>query len=353
MVPLVIAGREELIDDVVEGLQNGPGDPNRATIFVGPRGSGKTVLLTTLAERAEGVGWVSANVSARPQMLAECLEGLEYKAAHLLHKGPTSRITSVQAAGVSVSRELEPEASVTWRTQATRLVSELNELGTGVLFTVDEVNAAEPELSLFVDVYQHFVRERRNVAVLLAGLPSRVSDLLLDNDVTFLRRAFQRDLRPIDLDDVASSMLQTIEEGGRTISPEALDVASTQTGGYAFLIQLMGYYLWRQHPARREITTRDAQVALTQARRELERAVFRPTLTELSARERAYVEAMARCGSPSSTADVARLMGITKTNAANVRRRLIDCGIIASHGRGFVEFEIPLLREYVASKADE
>ena len=44
--PFAFAGREELIDDVIEGLAEGPGDPNRATIFLGPRGSGKTVLLS-------------------------------------------------------------------------------------------------------------------------------------------------------------------------------------------------------------------------------------------------------------------------------------------------------------------
>jgi hypothetical protein len=43
-------------------------------------------------------------------------------------------------------------------------------------------------------VFQHFVWERREVALLLAGLPQQVSALLRDKQVSFLRRAFQHRL---------------------------------------------------------------------------------------------------------------------------------------------------------------
>lgn len=55
------AGRDELIDDVIEGLSNQPGDPNRATIFIGTRGSGKTVLLSAIAEEASDMGMTNAS----------------------------------------------------------------------------------------------------------------------------------------------------------------------------------------------------------------------------------------------------------------------------------------------------
>ena len=175
-----------------------------------------------------------------------------------------------------------------------------------------------------------------------------VSTLLLDNDVTFLHRSFQRDLGPIPINDVAQSMLETIEEGGRAIDPEALSIAAQETGGCAFLIQLIGYYLWRQHPRAHEISRSDVQGALMQATREMERAVFRPTLMELSERERQYLEAMVRCGSPSPTAKVARIMDVSASNASNIRSRLIDRGIIAPCNRGKVGFDIPLLRDYLS-----
>ncbi|MDR3106675.1 MAG: ATP-binding protein [Bifidobacteriaceae bacterium] len=64
--PLFLVGRDRMINDVIEGLGNRPGDPNRSTLFVGPRGSGKTVLLAKIAEAAQVNGWVAARVTASP-----------------------------------------------------------------------------------------------------------------------------------------------------------------------------------------------------------------------------------------------------------------------------------------------
>ena len=68
-MPYALAGRGELIDDVLEGLANQVGDPNRCTIFIGPRGSGKTVLLRAIARYASVQGWISVSVSAKDGML--------------------------------------------------------------------------------------------------------------------------------------------------------------------------------------------------------------------------------------------------------------------------------------------
>lgn len=46
------------------------------------------------------------------------------------------------------------------------------------MITVDEIDASLDEMTKLVTVYQHFVREDRKVALLMAGLPYRVSSLL-------------------------------------------------------------------------------------------------------------------------------------------------------------------------------
>ena len=346
-VPLALAGRRDLIADVVEGLENAPGDPNRATIFVGARGTGKTVLLTTLAEAAEDRGWISANVSAREGMLEECLEQVNMKRAELLPKERDSHITSIQAAGFGLSRELDERKPTTWRHRVSQTVASLNERGIGVLFTIDEVSASEAELKRFVDTYQHFIREHRNVALLLAGLPSRISSLLLDEDVTFLRRAFRHELGAIAINEVAQAMLETVEGGNRTIDQSALMTAAEGTAGYAYLIQLVGYYMWRAHPESQQISLADVDMALAQAQRQMDHSIFETTLLELSGREREYLRSMAMLGSPCSTASVAKAMGISANNASNVRRRLIERGIIGRYGTGYVTFAMPMLADYL------
>jgi hypothetical protein len=65
---------------------------------------------------------------------------------------------------------------------------------------------------------------------------------------TFLRRAFYRKLDPISIADVKNSMKRTIEISGRTIQAEALGKMAVQTEGFPFMMQLVGYHVWKQSP---------------------------------------------------------------------------------------------------------
>lgn len=349
-VPYQLAGRTDYIDDIVGGLANLPGDPNRSTVFVGPRGSGKTVLLTAVARIAAEQGWISVNVSARDGMLEELIWQARSNAAHLLSPAPDADIVSATVGPISATREIRHSPS-TWRLQMTSVLEELNGQGIGLLFTVDEVNPNCDEFADFIDAYQHFVREGRDVALLLAGLPSRVSTLLLDDNVSFIRRAFQRPLEPIPLMEVEQALAATFEENGRAIDDEALAVAAESTRGFAFAIQLVGYYLWRQGSPSETLGEKDARRAIQLAMREMERSVFKPTMLELRPRELQYLQAMAQDEGPSSTGEIARRLGIGMTNASNLRRRLIESGVISEVRMGVVDFEMPLLREHLQAAA--
>lgn len=65
-MPPVLAGRTLELDDFALGLEEGPGSPNRATIFTGARGGGKTVMLSEVSDQASANGWIAADVTAAP-----------------------------------------------------------------------------------------------------------------------------------------------------------------------------------------------------------------------------------------------------------------------------------------------
>lgn len=60
-----------------------------------------------------------------------------------------------------------------WRMRMSAILEGLNASDVGLLITVDEVRADLDELIQLVSVHQHFIREGRKVALLLAGLPAR------------------------------------------------------------------------------------------------------------------------------------------------------------------------------------
>ena len=346
-MPYALAGRTELIDDVIGGLANRPGDPNRSTIFIGPRGSGKTVLLRTIAEEASAQGGVCVSVSARKGLHRELFDGIAQVAHHLLVSKPSTTITGVQVGPLGLQRELllDEQQSDRFRLQA--IVEDLNAQDIGLLVTIDELDPTCEELIDFIDTYQHLVTEGRDVALLMAGLPSKVSTLLLDESVSFIRRAFQRRLDPINRYEVEEALFATITGNDKQIDQEALSFAAEATQGFAFAIQLVGYYLWRFGYGHDVITVDDAHAAVNYAKKEILNAIVEPSLRELTQRELEYLEAMALDDGPLATSVVAQRMGISMTNASNLRRRLIDRGLIAEVSYGVVDFVMPVMRDYL------
>lgn len=346
-VPPELAGRDALIADILEGLDNAPGDPNRATIFVGARGTGKTVLLTTVAEQAEMRGWISVNVTDRSGMLSEIVVQLRQKASHLLAPETCTWLSEIRVHGVGFTRTRQ-EVPSTWRADMTKVVCELNEQGAGLLVTVDEVSVRSEELSALIDTFQHFVRERRDVALLLAGLPHNVSTLIDVDATSFLRRAFKHTMDQISATDTSYAVKETVEGAGREIAIDALELAALASEGYAFLIQLVGYHAWRQHPERKVITLEDMEQAVAFARSDMYRMVLEPTVNSLSERELEFLTEMTENEGPYRVSDIASRMGITENNATKIRARLVEQGIIGARRRGFVDFDMPMIRDYLA-----
>ena len=348
-VPFTLAGRTDYIDDVIGGLANQPGDPYRSVVFYGPRGSGKTVLMEAIAREASGMGWVCVDSIAREGMLNELYCLLRSKARHLIDTSKPYDVVSLQAGPLAISREMH-HYNEPWRLQIGSMVESLNTLGVGVLFCIDEANPECVELQEFISAYQFLVREDRDVALLIGGLPGKVSSLLVNENISFIRRAFQRPLRPISDIEVEQALLTTIEGNGRHIDSDALSLCAEATNGYAYAIQVVGYYLWRDAPKDRNFNTKDAEHAVQMMLRKMERSVFVPTLLDLRQREEDYLRAMAEDEGRSSTSEIAKRMGISMTNASNLRRRLIEQGVITEVRMGTVDFDIPLLKDYLRSK---
>jgi hypothetical protein len=188
------------------------------------------------------------------------------------------------------------------------------------------------------------------VALAFAGLPSAVSDLLNDKVLTFLRRATPVQLEDVPLDEVRSALARSITESGRYIDAQALDAATVATGGYPFMIQLVGYHVWRKANGL-AIDLVSAKEGIAAARNRLGSTVHATALADLSDIDRTYLLAMAQDDGPSNTGTVASRMGKTPQYANVYRTRLIEAGVIEPVMHGYVDFSIPYLREYLREHA--
>jgi hypothetical protein len=222
----------------------------------------------------------------------------------------------------------------------------------GLLITLDEVHGGDrAELREFATVVQHCFGEDREVAFVAAGLPAAVDERLLrDPVITFLRRADRHVLGMLNPLEVADALQVPIVEHGRTVSDSTLEVMVELSAYYPFAVQLVGYHVWRQHPDRTEITLADVTAARAIVAAKLGQMVHEPSLAELSDRDRDFLTAMARDPGPSRISGIAERLGVDANYASQYRARLRVAELIVAPSRGYVDFELPYLREYLAAR---
>lgn len=347
--PPQLIGRAGLLDEFVYGLRIRSGAPGLLTIFTGARGIGKTVMLGEAEDAALAQGWVVISETATRGFLGRVGESMRTSAEEL-GDGPTGRtVTGISAAGFSITTELPPAQQAGWRQIGEQLLGQLDAQGTGLAITLDEIHGANrDELAQLAASVQHFIRDGLPIALVFAGLPAAVSALLNEGVATFLRRADRIDLHAAAIDEVETSYRETFAGLIHPIAPALIRTAALSTGGYPFLIQLIGYHLWQlAETIDAPLTAEDVDLAVSAAHRRNTRVVIEAALATVSPKDLDFLRAMSEDDVPATTADIGRRLENKKNTIGNYRARLIDAGLIQPAGRGRLDFAIPGLREHL------
>lgn len=349
--PPLLIGRERVVRDFDKGLDNGVGAPGRIMLITGARGTGKTVMLTVLGDKARAHKWDVIEETASNGLCERLVSELCSKDS-LIDK--LTFAPSITIAGASVSlgeAELSPKRMPeTLRKAMSARLDALEKRDAGLMISIDETQAASrADLIAIATAIQHQIREKRNVSIVFAGLPQMISDLFDDEVITFLRRARTNVLANVPIDEVKESFAQTFEDSGMSLDTSLVEKAAVATAGYPYMIQLVGYYIWDAADAREStvISKEDVDEGIREARVDLDNAVCVPELHGLSKNDKAYLEAMAVSDGPSGTSEVAKRMGRSAKYAATYRKRLLDAYVIRQTDRGEVDFAVPFLREYL------
>ncbi len=346
-VPLQMAGRTQIIEKMQRAFDNGLGDPNLCSIFTGARGTGKTALLHLLANKAEENGWISVCVTSVPGMLEDIYEQTIRKTKHLIETKKSAHIKLISIGDIfEIELERDKQVSLNWRSRMTDILDSLAELETGLLITVDEVDPELDEIVQLATIYQHFIGENRNIALLMAGLPHRISSLLNGKSISFLRRANRVKLGRINDVDVKVTFAQTAQIGEKDVSENALKEAANAIDGFPFMLQLVGYYSW-DFAKTDKIEVADVKRGVQIATDDIKERIFKATLDELSNRDLEFLNAMLQDSKSSKTADIANRIGMTTGNVSTYKKRLLEQGVIEESRRGEVKFALPFLRDYL------
>ncbi len=346
------------MEDLDEAYETGPMHPDFTVLFIGVRGAGKTAMLNAAEDIVREQGWLVITEQASPDGL---IERLTNRAVTLLagFAGESRRrVGSVQAAGFGVS--FEPRATTEHppdlRAALTELGDRLGEAGSGVLITIDELHAADlGEVREFGAILQHVTRrEGRPVAFAGAALPYIEDDLLEGRAATFLQRCSRYDIGLLDAAATRHALKVPMDRSSAAIEAGALDRAVEASNGYAFMVQLVGFYTWKAaHDPSAGISDAEVADGIDRAERRIGRLVIAPTWNDLSNTDRRFLAAMTADTGGSSLAAIAQRMGVSTSYAHVYRRRLERAGMIATSDRNIVRFAYPTAKAWVTSKAAE
>jgi hypothetical protein len=227
------------------------------------------------------------------------------------------------------------------------LCDELEKHGKGVLILVDEVQPDAEQMRSLAATYQHLIGENKNIAIVMAGLPGSISNVLNDKILTFLNRAQKVYLEPLPYGEISVAYSNEFAKQGKSINSDSLEFAVQATKGYPYLYQLIGYYILGYAQTQDNIGQAIVEQAVETSKREMTESIFKAVMAPLSGKDIAFLMAMSEDRDVSSISKIAARLQVEYPYAQKYRTRLIQAGIITPSGRGVLAFNIPYLGEYL------
>lgn len=377
--PPATMGRDAQIENFSLLLRRmSAGRTEQSMIVTGLRGVGKTVLLGQFYREALRQDWVVIEVEAtkhdddafRSRMAADAKAALfslsprarwdeRLKRAGAVLK---SFSVSVDATGaVSASLDVEALEGVGDRGDLPYDLSDLfvaigdaaQSKGRGVVLLYDEVQfLSQSQLEALISALHKTVQRGLPFTMVGAGLP-QIAELAGDAK-SYAERLFRFPrIGHLQASDARIALSRPAQEEGASFSAAALDRAGVITGGYPYFIQELGYAVWGLSEGP-EITEQDVVDAEELYEAKLDSSFFRVRLDRATAKQTAYLRAMAELGpDPQKAADVAAMMGRDSTQVGTTRAELIAMGLLYTPEHGYAAFTVPHFDKFILRAVPE
>lgn len=344
-VPRVWAGRESILFQIDDALQSGMADPYLSTIFVGPRGTGKTSLLTYAAQKAHDDSWVVAACLSSKNMLQEILDqaSFDFKSHY---QSPNISLSKLSITGpIGLELDLREDRSTSFITQLSEFVDKLENYGLGLLITVDDINPKLEETETLVAAAQYLQSQGKRLALFMAALPEQLDSLLNGKSTSFLRRAMKYYTSNVSDVEVASTLSKTVKTQDKSFSGKTLERATTAVGGYPYLIQFIGYWCFKMSGQHELIDEETVDRALAIALPEYEKNVLDAALSSLSEKDISIIQALS--DGPKSQTEIANALKLTRGYVSVYKNRLLGKGILYERPDRRLAIALPHLDSYI------
>jgi type II secretory pathway predicted ATPase ExeA len=285
--PPVLAGRGEVLHQVLLGLNRGPGRGEYHTLLLGARGTGKTVLLRAIEQhlaaerRSLFLHWAAGeplDAAIRSQQPA-LVDKLRRVARRGLRRIEPELVIKAAPGGIGAEATVRGRAPAKTTTSSVGLLETLGEAAAArdrtIVMLVDELHAAsDTDLRTLANAVQQLANVRSlPLALVAAGVPHTVQVFQRAN-VTFMERWRPTAIGNLDPDDTRAALEIPFADAGRVVSSAALDHLVDITAGYPYAVQLAGSACWDTAGDSEQVTIKHARAAASRTSEELSRTVY-------------------------------------------------------------------------------
>ena len=339
--PAHLVGRDGLTKSLGTGLASGPTARTFTSLLMGPRGSGKTVVLTEMEQRAAASGWIVISLDAStPGILDRVRQSVTHSWTE--HGGADatdpdrdrpSRWSVITLGPLGLQRSVLAEVRPDWdaRHLLTKLAEHAQRAGISVLVTVDDLHSGDRnELRRLSADLQHITkRAHLPLAVMPAGLSDMKHTLLLDKKMTFFRRCARFDMPDLSVADVIAGLRIPVVESGGSIDRDALEFAARTCGPLPYEMQLIGYHAWTIADApRRSIHIEAVEQACDLARMSVVEDLVMPAWHDQSRSHQEFLGAVADAGGQARPEQLAASLDYNFVTLSETSERLVACGYL-------------------------
>ena len=321
-----ITQTNQILDDF-----NSDDPSSQVYMITGVRGSGKTVMLTSITDSlTQDKTWISVELNPERDMLEKLAASL-YSIPEL-HALFVKAKLDFSALGFGVS--IENVAPVTDIEIAIEKMLELvKKEGKKLLITIDEVMKSD-NARVFAATYQILLRKGLPVYLIMTGLYENIYDLQNEKSLTFLYRAPKVVLEPLNYTAIIAKYQQVF-----SCSREFAEKMAQLTKGYSYAFQVLGYLLWNSGG-------KDLEKILPEYDQYLEEYVYNKIWNELSELDKQVIAQMARSHETDVTT-IREALGMSTSKFSVYRDRLKRKGIVNTSQYGAMSLILPRFEEFV------
>jgi len=295
-------------------------------LIEGIRGSGKTVLMTTITnELAKNDDWIVVDLNSTQNLLEDLAMRLMdsiKKIPNLMEKGFT---LSFGGFGIGVGGDTIDRDYISMIEELLTYVKKKNKK---VIITIDEV-MHDKNMKVFASQFQIFVRKDYPVYLLMTGLYENIYAVQNDPALTFLLRSPKIKLAPLSLSQITSQYHNIFD-----ISTDEARMLASITKGYAFAFQALGLLYWEYRDSK------ELDDILQELDSMLDDFVYKKIWENLSKQDKRVILGIGEADSI-QVKELCKKIDMKSQSMSKYRERLMNKGLIYSPEYGELSITLP------------